>query len=154
MVNIFKDLSKDVYVLSCHLIRSGYKINKYIKMCRNAFFFHSKLELSVISAYLINQFSANVYIYACAVNQKRKKECLISVLSNFNTKNKMEIKLLPINGDYWLLSFIVFKFSLGGRLHGGSLPIFIFFQCKPPNLTAKLKCSPLRLPGTKFSQLF
>ena len=61
-------------------------------------------------------------------SQSKKKR---NIPSNFNTNYRKEMKLVQINMDYCLLSFDAFKFSLGGRLHGRSLPNFNFFQCKP-----------------------
>ena len=46
----------------------------------------------------------------------------------FNTNYHTEMKLVPIMVDYCLLQFHAFKFLLGVRLHGGSLPNFNFFN--------------------------
>ena len=69
------------------------------------------------------------------VGQKKKK----STPSNLNTNYRREMKLVPVNRDYCLLSFDAFEFSLGSRLHGGSLFNFNFYLCKSPNLTTKSK---------------
>ena len=39
---------------------------------------------------------------------------------NFNANNSREMKFVPINMDYCLLSFDALKFPLGGHLHGES----------------------------------
>ena len=71
--------------------------------------------------------------YICTVGQKKKKK----------KRKKKEIplfismKLIPIIMDYCLLEFDALNFFLGVRLHGGSLPNFNFFQCKPLNFSTK-----------------
>ena len=47
---------------------------------------------------------------------------------NSNPNNHREMKLVPINMDHCLLQFDPLKFFLGIFLHGGSLPIFNFFN--------------------------
>ena len=49
----------------------------------------------------------------------------------FNTNYLMEMKFVPINTEKCLLSFDGLKFPLVGRLHGGSLLNFIFFNETP-----------------------
>ena len=44
-----------------------------------------------------------------------------------------ERKLVPIIMDYCLLQFDALKIFLGVRLHGGSQPIFNFFNVRPRN---------------------
>ena len=49
----------------------------------------------------------------------------------FNTKYRIEMKLVPIIIDDCLLQFDALKFFLGIRLHGRSLPNFNFFNVNP-----------------------
>ena len=54
-------------------------------------------------------------------------------LINSNTNCRREMKLIPINVDYYLLEFDALIIFLGVRLHGGSVTNFSFFLI----LTAK-----------------
>ena len=50
------------------------------------------------------------------------------MLTNFNTNYRRELKLIPINMDYFLLQFDAIKFFLEVRPYGGSLPNFNYFN--------------------------
>ena len=64
--------------------------------------------------------------YVCTVSQKKKKK---NIPSNFNTNYCKEMKLVPINRDYNLVSFDPFEFSLGGvYMGGGGLYLTLIFS--------------------------
>ena len=78
---------------------------------------------------------SGILVYTIStVGQKKKKR---NTPIYFNTNNRTEMKLVPINMDYYLLQFDALKFFLWVRLHGGSEPNFNFFQCKLPNFLTK-----------------
>ena len=62
---------------------------------------------------------------------KKKKK---NSFPNFDIKYPGEMKLVPINTKYRLLSFDAFKFA-SEYSHGGSLSNFIFFNVYPQNFT-------------------
>ena len=62
-------------------------------------------------------------------SQSKKKKKTTPINSNANYRREM--KLVPINMDYYLFQFGALKFFLGVHLHGGSLPNFIFFNVNP-----------------------
>ena len=62
-----------------------------------------------------------------SVRRKRKQ----NTPTHSNTNYLREMKLVPINIDYYLLQFDALKFVFGVRLHGGSLRNCNFFNVKP-----------------------
>ena len=58
-----------------------------------------------------------VTIKKCIVGPKKKNSPI-----NFNTSYRKEIKLIPIDMDYYLLQFDALIFKLRIRLYWGSLP--------------------------------
>ena len=62
------------------------------------------------------------YANLCTVYQKR------NTLTNPNINYRREMKLAPINMDYYLFQFHGLNFVLRLRLHGESVPNFNFFN--------------------------
>ena len=66
------------------------------------------------------------YLSTWTVGQKKRNTPI-----HFNTSYRIELKLVLIIMDYYLLQFDSLKFFSGVRLHGGSLPNFNFFNVNP-----------------------
>ena len=76
----------------------------------------------IITIYFGRSFIYSFYKTLMYYRSKKKKKKR-NTPTNSNTNYRREMKLVPINKDYCLLSFDVFKFSLGGRLHEGVLTL-------------------------------
>ena len=64
--------------------------------------------------------SKSITFIVCTVGQKKKKTIY------FNTNYRIEMKLVSVIMDYWLLQLDALKFFLGIRLHGGLYLNLIF----------------------------
>ena len=84
-------------------------------------------KTNFIPFYAINNLSEKD---KCTVGPKKKKNTETPPIY-FNTNYRTEMKLVLIIMDYCLLQIDALKIFFGVRLHGGSLPNFIFFNVNP-----------------------
>ena len=90
--------------------------------------FNLPFNRTSLSEYFFSRLHLDLYIYI-----------YINSSINFKTSYRREMKLVPIDMDYRRLQCDAFKFFLGVRLHGGSLPNFNFFNINPQNLQRNRK---------------
>ena len=75
----------------------------------------SDLSLLEYSVYTLSRSLTHTCTHTYVQSVKKKKNIPI----NFNTNNRRDMKLVPINLDYCLLQFDALKYFVGVQLHGG-----------------------------------
>ena len=121
------------------------KINVSIIHIQNTLlFFFSKcyLKLSTVFSLVIER------ILAQSVKKKKR-----NINIYFNTNYHTQMKLISIIKDYCLLQSDALKSFLGIRLHGGSLPIFNFFNVNSQIFQQNRKILFLNCLDTNFHNI-
>ena len=97
------------------------ELTKISSSARRSVFSRKRVKLT--QGELFSIFMSEYFLRVYSISNKKRNTPIY-----FNTNYRTEIKLVPIIMDYCLLQFDALKFFLGGRLHGGSLPNFNFFN--------------------------